>query len=81
MDFFDNIGSFLLRVVGLLPDSFINEYLTGNNFEFLSFLNWVIPFYDFKVISELWIVAMGSLFAGRVALSMGSALSKIFKRG
>lgn len=81
MDLFDTVGSFVLRVLDFFPDSFINDYLTGGNFEFLSFLNWVIPFYDFKVISGVWVLAMTGIFAGRVALSMGSALSKIFKRG
>lgn len=81
MTFFKNIETFIARILYILPDSFINSYLTDNNFEFLGFLNWVIPFYDFANITELWLIAMVAIFAGRVALKFGSALSDFFRKG
>lgn len=77
----DSIGSFFLRFIRVLPDSFVNSYVTNNNFEFLGFLNWVIPFYDFVDITTLWLAAMIAVFAGRVSVRFGSAISSFFRKG
>ena len=74
-----NFGTLLVRTVGLLPDSFINEYLTENSFDFLQYLNWFIPFYDFALITTVWLTAMGALFAGRVALRLGDKVAQLLK--
>ena len=68
-----------MRVIGLLPDSFVNEWLTENNFDFLGYLNWFIPFYDMASITAVWLTAMGAIFAGKVALRIGDKIAKLFK--
>lgn len=77
--FLQSFESFCLRTIGLLPDSFVNDYLTENNFDFLQYLNWFIPFYDFAVITGVWCTVMAALFAGRVALKLGDKISRLLK--
>lgn len=74
-----SLSTFFMRVIGLLPDSFVNEWLTENNFDFLGYLNWFIPFYDMASITAVWLTAMIALFAGKVALRIGDKIAKLFK--
>lgn len=78
-DLIQNIGSFILRAIGLLPDSFVNEYLVDNNFEFLGFLNWFIPFYDFAYITSVWTGVMLIVFGSRVTLKVGDKVARLLK--
>ena len=74
-----SFGNFILRGIGLLPDSFVNQYLTENSFDFLQYLNWFIPFYDFAVITGVWCTVMAALFVGRITLRLGDKISKLLK--
>lgn len=68
-------------VLSKLPGSFINYYLTNNNFDFMGYLNWFIPFYDFKTITSYWLSAMLALFAAKFSMSLVTIFSKFVKSG
>lgn len=74
-----SFGTFFLRAIGILPDSFINQYLTENNFDFLQYLNWFIPFYDFAVITGVWATAMSALFLGKVTIKLSDKMARLLK--
>ena len=68
------LSSLFGKVFSFLPDSFIKQFITTHDFDFLGKLNWFIPFYDFVAITKLWAACCVAFYAYKIATTYGSKL-------
>ncbi len=60
-DAIDLIFSLLTMFLSILPASFVQSYLKSfGGMEYLSYINWFIPFYRFVQIGETWLLCCGA---------------------
>ena len=78
---FDFLSNFITDIGSYLPDSFLSQYISQGTFDFLPFLNWIIPFYDFVDITTDWLLCVSLLFTCVIAQGVGNKISTLIKKG
>lgn len=78
-DIINLVFSILTGVLSLLPASFIHSYLSDLNIDYLSYVNYFIPFYRFVKIGQSWLVACASYLIFYYVRSVQQELSSSAK--